>query len=134
LATTVELPYLFGVLRQPGVPLLLEILGLLQSRPGLTTGAVLEHFAGREEEASLQKLAMSDVLAEPDRWESELWGALKRLDLDTLRQRESDLKQKLIEGGSSALTPEEKDEMRGIQPQIRRMEDAIKVASNISEH
>lgn len=134
LAATVELPYLFGVLRQPGIPLLLEILGLLQSRPGLTTGAVLEHFAGREEEPALQKLAMSEVLAEPDRWESELWGALKRLDLDSLKQRETDLNQKLIEGGFSALTAEEKDELRGIQPQIRRMEETIKAASIASEH
>ena len=112
----------------------MEILGLLQSRPGLTTGAVLEHFAGREEEPALQKLAMSEVLAEPDRWESELWGALKRLDLDSLKQRETDLNQKLIEGGFSALTAEEKDELRGIQPQIRRMEETIKAASIASEH
>ena len=134
LAATVELPYFFGVLRQPGIPLLLEILALLQSRPGLTTGAVLEHFAGREEESSLQKLAMSDVLTEPSRWQSELWGALKRLDLDSLKQRETDLNDKLREGGSSALSAEEKDEMRGLQPQIRRMEAIIKEASNASEH
>jgi len=95
---------------------------------------VLEHFAGREEEPALQKLAMSEVLAEPDRWESELWGALKRLDLDSLKQRETDLNQKLIEGGFSALTAEEKDELRGIQPQIRRMEETIKAASIASEH
>ncbi len=134
LAAAVELPYFFGVLRQPGIPLLLEILALLKSRPGLTTGAVLEHFAGREEETSLQKLAMSDVLTEPTRWHTELWGALKRLDLDSLKQRETDLKDKLREGGTAALSAEEKDEMRGLQPQIRQMEAIIKEASNASEH
>jgi len=40
-----------------GVPLLVEVLELLQQHPGLSTGAVLEHWREREESRFLSKLA-----------------------------------------------------------------------------
>ncbi len=40
-----------------GVPLLVEVLDLLQQHPGLSTGAVLEHWREREESRFLSKLA-----------------------------------------------------------------------------
>lgn len=40
-----------------GVPLLIEVLDLLQQQPGLSTGAVLEHWREREESRFLSKLA-----------------------------------------------------------------------------
>jgi len=122
LAEAIEPPHLFAALRQPGIPLLIELIALCRARAGITTGAILEHFAGREEEAPLQKLAVTDVLTEPDGWKSELLGALKRLDLDTLKQRRDDLNEKQKEVGLSGLTPEEKNELRGIEPSIRELE------------
>jgi DNA primase len=41
----------------PGVPLLLEVIELLQQQPQLSTGALLEHWRGREESQFLYKLA-----------------------------------------------------------------------------
>ncbi len=41
----------------PGVPLLAELVGLLQQHPGLNTGAVLEHWRDREEGRFLHRLA-----------------------------------------------------------------------------
>jgi DNA primase len=41
----------------PGIPLLLELLGLLDSQPELNTAAILEHWRGREEARYLNKLA-----------------------------------------------------------------------------
>jgi DNA primase len=41
----------------PGVPLLLEVIELLQKQPELSTGALLEHWRGREESQFLYKLA-----------------------------------------------------------------------------
>jgi len=40
-----------------GVPLLIELLELLRQHPGLTTGAILEHWREREESRFLSKLA-----------------------------------------------------------------------------
>jgi len=41
----------------PGVPLLLEVIERLQQQPELSTGALLEHWRGREESRYLYKLA-----------------------------------------------------------------------------
>jgi DNA primase len=57
LAQEVTLPHAFATLDKPGVSLLIELLDFLQERPGINTALLLEHFAGREESAALQKLA-----------------------------------------------------------------------------
>jgi hypothetical protein len=62
------------------------------------------------------------VLTEPDGWRSELLGALKRLDLDTLKQRRDELNEKQKEVGLSGLSIDEKNELRGIEPSIRELE------------
>jgi DNA primase len=122
LAEAIEPPHLFAALRQPGIPLLVELIALCRARAGITTGAILEHFVEREELAPLQKLAVAGVLTEPDSWKAELLGALKRLDLDTLKQRRDELNDKQKEVGLSGLTQEEKNELRGIEPSIRELE------------
>jgi DNA primase len=128
-ALALEPPCTFPELRQPGIPLLVELIGLCRSRPDIRTGAVLEHFAGSEHADALHKLALTEPLAPPERWKSEFLGALKRLDLDTLRQRESELKAKIDEGGLSALSEAEKDEQRAMQPAIRRLEAELRELS-----
>jgi len=112
LAEAVEPPYLFAVLRQPGIPLLMEILSLARSRPGISTGAVLEHFAGREEEAALQKLAVQDFPGDEAGWRAELLDALAQLDRQTRQQRLDEINARVREVGMSGLTEAEKAELR----------------------
>ena len=129
LASAIEPPYIFAVLAQPGIPLLIELISLCRARPDIRTGAMLEHFAGREEADALHKLALAELLTPPEQWASEFLGALKRLDLETLQQREAELKAKVNEGGLASLSAAEKDEMRGLQPSIRRIEAELREMS-----
>jgi DNA primase len=123
-------PTLFGALRQPGVPLLLELIELVRARPDIVTGALLEHFADREEYDALSRLALQDVLARPENWRDEFLGALKALDVETLKQREAELNARMIEAGSSSLSAAEKAELRSIQPSIRRIEAEVRADSS----
>jgi DNA primase len=131
LALALEPPYLFNVLRQPGIALLVELIALAQSRPGIGTGAVLEHFDGREEADALHKLALTDLLTPPEHWTHEFLGALKRLDLEALKQREAELLAKQNEGGLASLSAAEKDEVRGLQPSIRAIEAQLREMSAV---
>ena len=126
LALRLEPPYLFNTLRQPGVSLLVELVGLVRERPDIGTGAILEHFADREEGVALGKLALADLLAAPEHWADEFVGALKALDMEALRQREAELNERAREVGLSALSAEEKNELRSLQPSIRRIEAELK--------
>jgi DNA primase len=129
LVLEIEPPTLFGALRQPGVPLLLELIELVRARPDIVTGTLLEHFEGREEHDALAKLALHEVLAQPENWRDEFLGALKALDVETLKQRETELKDRLTELGSSGLSAGERSELQGIQPAIRRIEAQIRADS-----
>jgi DNA primase len=126
LALRIEPPYLFNTLRQPGVALLVELVALVRERPDIGTAAILEHFAGREEEPALAKLALSELLTGPEHWADEFIGALKGLDMEALRQREAELNARAREMGLSALSADEKNELRGLQPSIRRLEAELK--------
>jgi DNA primase len=109
LADAIEPPYLFGTLRQPGIPLLMEMIELARTRPGLTTGAVLEHFAGREEEGALHKLALQDLPGDEKIWRQEIADAAAQLDRQARQQRIEELHARLSE-----LAPHEKDELRDL--------------------
>ena len=106
LAQAIEPPYLFGILRQPGVPLLVELIALVRERPDIGTGGLLELFAEREEGASLQKLAMQSLPGDESAWREEFLDALAQLDKQTRQQRVEELQQK------GALSDVEKQEMR----------------------
>jgi DNA primase len=133
LVASIEPPCLFGILRQPGIPLLVELIELIRSRPEIGTGAILEHFSGREEGVSLDKLAISEMLVAPERWSHEFIGAVKTLDLETLKQREGDLNQRLMREGMSSLSAAEREELRGLQPSIRKLDSEIKALSSDSK-
>jgi len=109
LAQDVPWPPLFAALRQPGIGLLVELITLLRERPQLTTGALLEHFAEREEAAALQKLALQVLPGDNAMWRNEWRDVLAQLDQQTLQQRVEELKARQSEAG---LTDEEKDELR----------------------
>jgi DNA primase len=120
LALAIEPPTFFSTLRQPGVSLLTKLITVVRARPEISTGALLEEFDGSEDFAALGKLAIEEVLVAQN-WTQEFLGALKGLDVETLEQRESELNAKIANLGLSSLTPEEKAEMRDLQPTIRRI-------------
>ena len=92
-------PCSFATLRLPGVPLLVELIALCRDRPALTTGALLEHYAGRAEAGALHKLAVAQFAAGEDAARSEFAGALAQLERRTLQQRIDDLRRKAAESG-----------------------------------
>lgn len=114
LAAELEPPYLFGALRQPGIGLLVELVSLARERPGITTGAVLEHFAGREEEAALQKLALQVFPGDESGWRAELLDAIVQLDRQVRQQRVEELQARINEVGMSGLSADEKAELRDL--------------------
>ena len=100
---------MFASLRQPGVPLLIELLELCTVRPGLTTGALLEHFAERDEGSALHKLALQELPGDEASWRTELLDATALLTRQTAQQRIDDLLAKQREDG---LSTDEKHELR----------------------
>ena len=102
-------PHLFAELRQPGIPLLVELIALARARPGISTGALLEHFEGREESHALQKLAVQEMPGDGSSWAEEFLDALAQLDRQTRQQRIDELNDKLKAG---VLSPPEGDELR----------------------
>ena len=98
-------PWLFSQLRQPGIPLLLELIELCRSRPGLNTARVLEHFQGRDEAVALNKLAMQELVGGLEETEADFLGALAQLEQQTRQQRIDDLR------GSPSLTADETREL-----------------------
>lgn len=111
LALQVEPPYGFAHLRQPGVELLIELLGIVHARAEISTGALLEHFAEREEQAALQKLAIQQLPGEEAHWRAELLDAVAQLEKQTLQQRLDELQAKQRETG---LDEADKYELRAL--------------------
>jgi DNA primase len=110
-AGAIEPPWTFCELRQPGIPLLVELLDFCRERAGITTGALLEHFASREEARALEKLAVMEFPGGTDEARSEYVGALRQLELQTAQQRIDDLLARQAEVG---LAEAEKTELRGL--------------------
>ena len=94
LALNIKPPHLFAILRQPGIPLLCELIALIRERPDINTGLIIESFAEREEQASLQKLAAQEFSGEPEHWQAEFNDALQQLDKQTRMQRIEELNAK----------------------------------------
>jgi DNA primase len=109
LALTLGGKHHFQGLRLPGVELLLELLGLVEQRPDISTGALLEHFDGREEQASLHTLAAQTLAGDEAMWTVELHDAVGQLEKQLLFQRIDDLNAKQRQQG---LDDTDKYEMR----------------------
>src|SRR5690606_25472283 len=91
LALDLQPPYRFAMLRQPGIELLSELVLLVRERPDIATGALLEHFDGRDELASLQKLAVLDLPGEEADLRAEFLDAIVQLEKQVLQQRIEEL-------------------------------------------
>lgn len=113
------IPYVFAGLRQPGVELLTELLDVVQMRPDISTGGLLELFAGREEAEALQKLAGISLPGDAKGWQAEFDDVLAQLEKQTLQQRIDDLTLRMREVGNAGMTAAEKDELRELQARVR---------------
>ncbi|HZP66807.1 MAG TPA: DNA primase [Rudaea sp.] len=110
-AAAIEPPHLFSTLRQPGIPLLVELIALCRARPEISTAAILEHFAEREELRALQKLAVVELHGGDDQLRTEFLDALAKLDQQTHQQRFDEL---LTKKRETELDAREKDELRAL--------------------
>jgi len=109
LALTLGGKHHFQGLRLPGVELLLELLGLVEQRPDISTGALLEHFDGREEQASLHTLAAQTLPGTEASWTQELHDAVAQLEKQLLVQR---LEELLAKQRQQGLDDTDKYELR----------------------
>jgi len=112
LAAALTPPYRFAGLRQPGIDLLVEIVDLVQQRPEISTGALLEQFAEHEQAGALQKLASQSLPGGDDTLQREFLDAIAQLDKQTIEQRLAELQHQHREVGLSA---EEKRELLSLQ-------------------
>jgi DNA primase len=120
LAAAIEPPWTFAELRQPGIPLLVELIALCRDRPDITTGAVVEHFADREEARALQKLAVMEFPGGDAEARAEFLDALRQLERQTRLQRRGEIEAKIRDGGLEALSDVEKNELRELQAALGR--------------
>ena len=97
----------FAALEQPGVALLAELVQLVRARPDISTGALLEHFAEREEAAALHKLALLELPGEPAALQAEFADAVAQLERQLRQQRIAALQARL-----AMLDDAEKAELR----------------------
>ena len=115
LSGAIEPPHLFSTLRQPGIPLLVELIALCRSRPEISTAAILEYFSEREELRALQKLAVMEFQGSDEHVRTDFLEALAKLDRETQIQRRSELDAKVGATGFISLSEEEKRELRELQ-------------------
>ena len=94
-----------------GASLLVELIGVCRARPEISTGALLEHFAEREEARALQKLAVADFPGGEGEAAAEFADALRQLERQTDRQRIDDLLRLQAEG---ALDEAQKARLRAL--------------------
>jgi DNA primase len=111
LALKIEPPPILEPEALPGVSLLLELLELLQRHPGLNTGAVLEHWRGRQEARYLHKLAQWAPLTEKLDLAAELRGHLTRIARLSTERRITAL---LQDERHRALNDKEKQELKAL--------------------
>jgi DNA primase len=108
-ALDLQPPDRYAEARQPGIELLHELVLLVRERPEIGTGALLEHFAGRDESAALQKLAAQELPGEEAALRAEFLGAIEQLEKQVLQQRIDELQQRMSE-----LDEAEKYELRAL--------------------
>ena len=95
-------------LELPGMPLFIELSGLLKSSGGMNTASIIEYFRDSEYKHHLSKLAVWDYPALVEDVEAEFLGVITRLGEACTRQKTERLLQKK---GTGELNQTEKDEL-----------------------
>ncbi len=111
LASDAEPPWPFAELRQPGVSLLLELLETCRAQPGLSSAALLERYAEREEGAALRKLAVVELPEDESALAAEFADALTQLARQARQQRREEL---IAAQAAGRLDEEGKQELRAL--------------------
>jgi DNA primase len=108
-------------LDKPGIRLLAELLGLITAFPGITSGALVEHWRGSEEDAYVQRLADPGLLADrpDDGLEAELEGAIDALNKEV---RDKEFERLCNRGSAADLDDEEKRSARSYRSDTRQDE------------
>lgn len=101
-------PERWPFLAMPGILLLKKILELLQSRPKLNSGALLEYWRGSEQAPYLAKLLQWPLNIPETGVVAEFEGVLRHLDIENLRERTAQLSQTPLH----LLSPQEKEELK----------------------
>ncbi|MDH3514695.1 MAG: hypothetical protein OEM83_07495, partial [Gammaproteobacteria bacterium] len=108
LARVVSEERVLADLEMPGVPLLLELLGVIKGAADLNTASIIENFSDSDHKHSLAKLAFWQHPALEQDLEAEFTGVMSRLHEASARQKTERLLQKKDAGG---LSQAEKDEL-----------------------
>jgi len=111
LAQKIDPPAITEPDAMPGVRLLLELFELLRRQPELTTGAILEHWRGREESRHLHKLAQWTPLTDKLDLEAEIRGHVSQIARQITEKRISAL---LQEEHHRPLNNKEKLELKAL--------------------
>jgi DNA primase len=125
LALSLPQPHRFPTLRQAGVDLLSEMVDLVESRPDITTGALIEHFADREESKALQKLAANSFIGDEQTLGHSFLGTMYQLELQAVEQRNAELAGKLRELGPSGIDEYERVEVGQLLIEARSLRAMI---------
>ncbi len=107
LADRAPVPYEFESLQLAGIPLLVELLDVLKSRPGLTVAGILESFSDHPDVGALQKLATFSEPGGPQEWTVDFDGVLAQLSKQSTQQRIDQLQSRIRD-----LSDDEKTELR----------------------
>lgn len=106
---SIQAPYGFEQLEQPGIGLLIELLDTIHARPEITTASLLEAFEQHVDSNALQKLAMLEIPGDDASWQLEFSDALEQLAKQYRAQRLNELRQQMAHQG---LSDEETVELR----------------------
>ncbi len=109
LATCIEQAVFTGRDELPGLALLAELISLLQQQPELNTGAILEHWRGRDEARHLHKLAQWEPLSDKLDLAAELHRIIDRINWQLTEIRINNL---LSTERERTLSAAEKDELK----------------------
>jgi len=123
LALALDPPWSFAELRQPGIPLLVELIALCRARTNLMPASLLEHFAEREEAKALHKLAVADFPGGESEARAEFLDAVLQLERQTMQQRIDDFTAK---NGEGTITEAERGELRSLLDRKRRVDALLR--------
>ena len=115
-AASIELPTELDAVEQKGMPLLLELIGIVQQKPQITPAGLLERFRGRPECTHLEALLAGDsTITEVSEKDIQLTDCLQRIIDSDVQQKLADL---VTKAQDSSLTNDEKEELRRLSSKI----------------
>jgi DNA primase len=108
LALGVDDAHALASLDMPGIPLMIELIRLIQGNPGLNTASILERYRNSQHHKHLEKLAIWDHMIPEKDLGQELDAVVLQLRSRLVEQQVSQLLQK------ANLSAEEKSELRAL--------------------